>query len=700
MKKPRFFNSRTQSAGIHPVCLALLNIADFLGAPVSAPIPEAEADGPLTVTEAAAKCRLRVRAVQLRGAWWKEDGGPFLAFLCGSGDPVALIPDSPGRYRLFRAGDRRGSVVDDAAAETIDQHAYSPYAPFEDGTVGLKQLIRFSLKRFWKRDLAFTLAAGAVGGLLGLAVPLATGILFDSIVPARQSGQILWIVLLLALAGFTAFVFQVARSYALLRMEGKLDIGLESALWDRMLNLPTEFFRAYSAGDLANRAFGITKIRKTLSESVINALLASLFSLFSLILMFRYSAAAGWVALACLICLTAASAVFFAALKEPFKEKAMKSGRLEGLLIQLIRGCHKFIVTGSQDVAFALWHKPFSDVKQKEAELNAKSAALEVLFAVFPVLAAVGFYAAAYYGSPELDAGKYLALYAAFCTVTASFSELLQSFSGFLKAVPQYERIRPILESPAEVGEQKKSPGKLKGEIELSHVTFRYPGGRKNAVDDLSLTVREGEMAALVGGSGSGKSTVLKLLLGFEQPSSGAICYDGKDLATLDAHEVRAQVGTVIQNAQIMSDSIFKNIAGSAPISIEDAWAAAKLVGLDQDIEEMPMGMHTFLNEGGRTLSGGQRQKILLARALVKNPRILFLDEATSALDNSAQAAVTESLTRLNITRVVIAHRLSTVMNADTIYVLEGGSIVQTGSYAELMARPGPFREFAMRQIV
>ena len=700
MKKPRLFSSKTQPTGIHPVYFALLNIADFMGVFVTAPEREAEPDEPLTVTQAAEKCRLRVRQVQLRGAWWKEDGGPFLTFLCGGGVPVALIPDSPGRYRLFRAGERRGTIVSDDIAETIEKHAYSIYAPLDAGGVGLKQLVRFSLKRFWKRDLAFTLASGAVGGLLGLSVPLATGILFDSIVPARQSGQILWIALLIALAGFTSFVFQVARSYSLLRMEGKLDIGLESALWDRLLNLPVEFFRDYSAGDLANRAFGITKIRKTLSESVVNALLACLFSLFSLILIFLYSAAVGWVVLTCLVCLTAAAGAFFIVLKEPFQEKVMKSGKLEGLLIQLIRGYHKFIITGSQGVAFALWHKPFSSVKQKEAELDSKLAALEAVFAVFPILAAVGFYAAAYYGSPDLDAGKYLALYAAFCTITSSFSELLQSIMGFLKAIPQYERIRPIFECATEVNEHKKNPGKLQGEMTLSHVTFRYPDGRKNVVEDLSLRVRQGEMVALVGGSGSGKSTILKLLLGFEQPLSGTVFYDGMDLSSLDAHAVRTQIGTVIQNAQLMSDSIYKNIVGSTNLSIEDAWAAARLVRLDRDIEEMPMGMHTFLNEGGRTLSGGQRQKILLARALVKHPRILFLDEATSALDNSAQAAVTESLTRFNITRVVIAHRLSTVMTADTIYVLQDGRIVQTGSYTELMACPGPFREFAKRQIV
>ena len=591
-------------------------------------------------------------------------------------------------------------MVGGELAEKLSGHAYSLYASFGSGSVDLRQILRFSLRRFWRRDLLFALAAGAVGGILELAVPFMTGVIFDYIVPAQETGQLVFVVLLLALAGFTAFTFQVARAYSLMRIEAKLDNGLESALWDRMLNLPAEFFREYSAGDLANRAAGVTKIRKSVSETVVTVALTSLFSLFSLLYMFRIHVAAGCGALGCALALAAVTILFFRSLKQPVTEKSMLSGRLEGLLIQLIRGYHKFVITGSTQAAFALWRKPFFTVKRMEAEINARSAKLEVLNVVFPVAAAIVFYAAAYYGRPSLTAGNYLALYAAFNTVLISTAELSQTVMRLMMVFPYYERMKPILECATEVDECKINPGRLKGEILFSHVSFRYPGSGRNAVDDISFTVRPGEMAALVGGSGSGKSTLLKLLLGFETPLTGKITYDGMDLADLDVQEVRAQIGTVIQNAQIMSESIFKNIAGSAAISIEDAWGVAKLVSLERDIEEMPMGMHTFLNEGGRTLSGGQRQKILLARALVRQPGVLFLDEATSALDNTAQRCVTENLSKLKITRVVIAHRLSTVMNADTIYVLDGGKIVQYGSYEQLMARPGPFLEFARRQIV
>lgn len=684
---------------IHPVYAALFRIADYLGVDTRCVDLSTHPDEELTVLNAAGKFGLRIRQVRLQGDWWKEDGGPFLAYIGANEDPVALIPHSPRRYLLYRAGDRRGTTVNKALATQINQFAFSLYAPFGSDRVSMQQLFHFGLKHFWRQDMVSTLLTGATGSVLGLAVPFMTGLLFDYIVPARQYSQLVFIILLLVLTGFASFVFQITCSFALLRMEGKLDMYLESALWDRILKLPTEFFRDYSAGDLAKRAEGITRIRKTVSGLVVNTSLACIFSLFSLALIFFYSAVAGLSVLICILILIAVMVVFFRALKEPVKKKSLEGGKLEGLMVQLIRGYHKFIVTGSQNVAFALWHKPFSEVKRMEAEINSKSGEMNVILSAFPVVASAVFYLAAYTGLPHISTGSFLAIFAAFNSIMASLVAMSQALNSLLYVLPYYERMRPILETLPEVDASKSNPGNLRGEISLSHVVFRYPGSSRDVISDVSFTIREGEMAALVGGSGSGKSTLLRLLLGFEQPLSGAIFYDGKDLASLNVQEVRSRIGTVIQNAQLMSDSIYKNIIGSSNLSIEDAWEAARLVSLDKDIEEMPMGMHTFLNEGGRTLSGGQRQRILLARALVRKPRIMFLDEATSSLDNSTQAAVTESLHKLKITRVVIAHRLSTIMNADRIFVLDNGRIVQEGSYSELMACPDLFREFAERQM-
>ncbi len=684
---------------LHPVYAALFKIADFLGADTRCADIFEHADEELTVLNAAGKLKLRLRQVRLQGDWWKEDGGPFLAFIGTNEEPVALVPSSPRRYRLYRTGSRRGTMVNRTLADQINQYAFSFYAPFDSDRVSVKQLLSFGLKCSWQRDMVFTLLAGAMGGVLGIVAPFMTGVLFDHIVPAGQYSQLFFIIFLLVLSGFQSFIFQITRSSALLRMEGKLDMYLESALWDRILKLPSEFFRNYSAGDLANRAAGITRIRKTVSGLTVNALLACIFSVFSLALIFLYSPITGLSILACILILLTVMVSFFQILKKPVSEKSLKNGKLDGLMVQLIRGYHKFIVTGSQNVAFALWNKPFSEVKRMEAEINSKSGKMDVILSVFPMAATVVFYLAVYFGQPNASTGRFLAMFAALNSILVSLGETSRAFGSLLIALPYYERMRPILETMPEVDASKSSPGNLKGEISLSHVVFRYPGSSRNVIDDVSFQIREGEMAALVGGSGSGKSTILRLLLGFEQPQSGAIFYDGMDLAGLDVQRVRGRIGTVIQNAQIMSDSIYKNIIGASNLSIEDAWEAARLVSLDKDIEEMPMGMHTFLNEGGRNLSGGQRQRILLARALIRKPRIIFLDEATSALDNSTQAVATETLDKLKITRFVIAHRLSTIMNADRIFVLDNGRIIQEGSYNELIAYPGRFKELSERQM-
>lgn len=648
--------------------------------------------------KAARRLGMRSRPVMLQGEWWKKDSGPFLGFLEADRQPVALLPSSSARYRLFRNGKRRGEVVDQALAGRLMSCAYCLYAPFGSQRVDIHQILRFCLHHFGRQDLTSTLLAGAAGGLVSLLVPFMTGLLFDYIVPARQLNQLLWVVLILAAGSFASFGFQLTQAVALLRAEGKLDMGLESALWDRILKLPVAFFRDFSAGDLAERAFGITEIRRTVSGAALNATLSAVFSLFSLALLFSYSIPVGLAVLACAAALVTALTLFFRALRKPVGRLAQESGSIQGLLVQLIRSFHKFIITGSEHVAFVLWHKPFSRIKTLETDIGIRTACLETLMAVFPVLCSVILYATVWYGQSKPSTGDFLAMFSAFSAFVSSLIAISQALGDFLEVLPLYEEMKPILECLPEVDDTKADPGKLRGSITLANVVFCYPGTSRYVLDGISCTIEPGQMVALVGGSGSGKSTLLRLLLGFERPLSGAVLYDGMDLADLDVQEVRNQIGTVIQNAQIMSDDIYKNIIGASNLSVEDAWEAAKLVGLDRDIQEMPMGMHTFLTEGGRTLSGGQRQRILLARALVRKPCIMLLDEATSALDNVTQAVVTKNLEMLRMTRVVIAHRLSTIMNADRILVLEKGRIAQTGTYAELMACPGPFLELARRQ--
>jgi ATP-binding cassette subfamily C protein len=307
-------------------------------------------------------------------------------------------------------------------------------------------------------------------------------------------------------------------------------------------------------------------------------------------------------------------------------------------------------------------------------------------------------------GQAGLSTGAFLAFSAAFTQLLLASLSVSSALTAILSAIPFYESVKPVLETLPEVSPAQADPGTLTGEIEISHVAFQYRGVVSNGdeplvLKDVSLHIKPGEFVAVVGPSGCGKSTLLRLLLKFETPVSGAIFYDGQDLDQLDVEGVRHQVGVVLQDGKLMSGSVLSNIVGSSLLTIDDAWEAARSVGLAQDIEQMPMGMQTVLSEGGGTLSGGQRQRLLIARALVGKPRMLFLDEATSALDNPNQALVSASLERLSATRVVIAHRLSTIANADCIYVLDEGRVVQSGAYAELIRQRGPFAELAKRQL-
>jgi ATP-binding cassette subfamily C protein len=269
-----------------------------------------------------------------------------------------------------------------------------------------------------------------------------------------------------------------------------------------------------------------------------------------------------------------------------------------------------------------------------------------------------------------------------------------------LSAIPLYERTRPILEATPETDGSKAWVTELGGNLEISEVSFQYQPDGPMVLKNVSLHATPGEFIALVGPSGSGKSTIFRLILGFETPGSGSVYFDRRDLRGLSIQSVRKRIGVVLQTGRLLPGSVYENIVGATQLTLKDAWIAARMAALDKDIEQMPMGMQTFIGEGGSGLSGGQRQRLLIARALVRRPRILLFDEATSALDNESQSVVSESLESLQATRIVIAHRLSTVKNADRIYALEGGEVTESGAYEELIAKGGAFARLAQRQII
>ena len=379
-----------------------------------------------------------------------------------------------------------------------------------------------------------------------------------------------------------------------------------------------------------------------------------------------------------------------------------------GLVLQLISGVAKLRVSGAEDHAFRVWATDFAAMRRTAFGSGRIANVMPVLNRGFPVLSSLAIFytmfrlqqAAVAKGETfDISTGDFLAFNAAFGIFLAAMQALGGASVEILRAIPVWERLRPILEQEAEVDSSKAAPTQLRGAIELSNVHFRYTPEGPWILRGLSLEVVPGEFVAFVGGSGCGKSTLMKVMLGFEQPQKGSVYYDGQDLSTLDARRVRQQIGVVLQESRLIPADIYRNIVGNSSRTIADAWEAAHKAGLAEDINSMPMQMHTYVSEGGGGFSGGQKQRLMIARALVHKPKILFLDEATSALDNRTQAIVTESLDRLQATRIVIAHRLSTIMGAEKICYLEDGVIAEQGTFDQLMEMDGLFAELARRQL-
>ncbi len=648
---------------------------------------------------------VRVRTVALRGKWWKQDNGPILGRRENDQMPVALLPtSSSGSYQLWDPATRTSRAVHEDLAATLEPFAYYFYRPFPRRRLTALDLIRHGLDGCGQE--LFTIALmGIAAGLLGMAIPVITGIIFDSVIPGANRPQLLQIFLLMAVVSFCTTSFQIVQSFAMLRLEGKMDSSIQAAVWDRLLSLPVPFFRDFTAGDLAMRSLSISSIRQILTGSALSSLFSGIFSIFSFVLLFYYSWKLALLATGLtLISLVATTLTGYLEVRCQ-REMMTIRGKISGVLLQFISGISKLRVSGTENRAFSVWAKEFA--RQKKISIQARKITLSfaVFSSAFPVLSSlVIFYALSLVtrqqAGTQLSTGEFLAFNAAFTQFQFALLTLGSALVSILSVIPLYERAQPILEALPEVDQAKSHPGELSGTIEVKHVSFRYRPDTPLVLRDVSLKVPAGQFVAIVGPSGSGKSTLFRLLLGFEAPESGSIYFDHQDLSHLDIQAVRQQVGVVLQSGRLLGASLYQNIIGSAPLTIDDAWAAARMAGLEEDIKAMPMGMHTVIAEGGVGLSGGQRQRLMIARALVKKPHILFFDEATSALDNETQAIVSRSLESLQASRIVIAHRLSTIANADYIYLLDKGIVAEEGTYGELIQRDGHFATLARRQML
>ncbi len=662
--------------------------------------PDAMVDGRALLESFASQAHVMFRVVALGGdEWHRSNSGPLLAFMKDSGEPVALLPAMESGYWLWRTDSQSPQRLSSKDASGLEAVAYMFFRSLPNHALGLKDLIRFAA---WDSglDLARIIGLGVLGGLLGMLTPYATGLLIDSVIPDAEVGQLMQLMLMLVAAAIGVSAFELTRSIGLLRLNSNIGNAAQTAVIHRLLFLPAPFFRKYSSGDLAQRAFGISGILNGISNLAQQALLSWVFCLFSYVYLFIIDwklalAASGLV----LISLLATLAMSLWRL--PLERQMLQvAGDISGLVFQLLGGISKIRANGAEKRAFTLWAEKFSQQKQLDFKLSHGGNLLTSFNAGFAVISTMVLFTITAYWVPTMHPGSYIAFSSAFGQFFGATLGLTAALLGSLDILPTYERSKAVMEALPEINDDKGAPGDLTGAIDISHVTFRYLADGPTVLNDITLQIKAGEFVAFVGASGSGKSTLLRLLLGFEQLESGAIYYDGQDLSSLDITLVRRQLGVVLQNGQLMPGDIFTNIVGSAPLNMEDAMEAARMAGLDEDIKAMPMGLHTVIAEGAGTISGGQRQRLMIARALVKKPKILFFDEATSALDNQTQAQVGRSVEQLKASRVVIAHRLSTIVKADMIYVMEKGSIVEQGSYQQLMTLDGHFADLVRRQLV
>lgn len=648
--------------------------------------------------------RFRTRPVALKGDWFRYDQGPIITLMEETKQPVALLPTSPTSYEYVVPATGERGKVDDALNQRLSVFGAVFYRPFPDGPMTAFGLLKFGARGL-RGDIYMLLTMGVLLGALGALTPLFTGMVFDQAIPQAERGLLIQFALGLLIAAFVSVVFTITQRIATLRIQGKMDYSIQAAVWDRLLDLPSTFFAKYEAGDLADRAAGINAIRGLLAGAGVSAILGSLSSVFYVVLMFVYNFNLALIAML----LTGVFVGFtFAANYAQIRlqrQQLQLNGRIASLVLQLLSGVSKLRTSGAENHAFYTWSQDFSKVRRLSFKIGTIQNYVLTFNSAFPIIASMSIFAGLVFlsgdelGTPGMTTGQFIAFNAAFGAFLTASLALSDASLGLLRALPLYERLKPIITTPAEIDETKEPPGELSGEIELSHVHFRYDPEGPWIIKDVSLKIRPGEFVAFVGGSGCGKSTMMRLTVGFETPEKGSVYFDGKDLATLDLREVRQQMGVVLQDSQVLPVDIFRNIVGTSSLTEEDAWEAARKVGLENDIKQMPMGMHTYVMEGGGGFSGGQIQRLLLARAVVNNPRIILLDEATSALDNKTQAIVTQSMNRMQATRIAIAHRLSTIVDADTIYVLDKGEIAESGSYEELMALDGLFAKLAKRQI-
>ena len=681
---------------------ALQIVGRHEGIDFTIPARSQPSDAPIGLAEILDASGVRARRVSFNaeGNWWRGDSNALLAFRAGDGQPVALLPGTFGRYREIDPVSKRSVRLSAERAGALQQEAWMFYRPLPAAHVKPADLLGIAMHGSGA-DLLRLVAAGLPGGLVKLLPALALGFVANHIAAGGSAGALYAVAVTLALFGLLGALLYLLQGSALLRFEGRSSSRVEAAFWDRLMRLPSSILHHHPAGDLAMSGMTFQNLRDGLRGSVADSLLSIIFLLPVFGVIFFYDATLGVIALVfSLVSLLVTIAVGLRRIA-PYGRMIRAVRRVAGRLFQVVEGIAKLRVENAEGSAFAIWAREYREQKRAEIELDALEGHARAFAAALPFVAGgVLLFSAVAVGDRLMPVGDFLVVYTVFIVFQSAIARLDEAFGALAGILPAFDQLRPLLATDPEAEVEGEPVERLDGEILFDRISFRYDPDGPLILDDVTIRAHPGEFIAIAGESGAGKSTLFRLALGIDRPSAGAVYYDGRDLRNLNLKQVRRNIGAVPQSVRLHPQDIWDNIVAhhEAPATGE-VWQSARAAAIEKEIKAMPMGMMTMVGASGAVLSGGESQRVTIARSLLGNPRVMLLDEATNWLDNENQAEVMQNLARLTSTRIVIAHRLSTLQQADRIYVLQAGKVVQGGSFNELMEEEGVFRELVKRQV-
>ena len=666
------------------------------------PVRSRSSDSPLGLTDVLDSSGVRARRVRFRGegTWWRGDSNALLAFRSGDGQPVALLPGMFGRYREFDPVSKRSVRLTAARAEALQQEAWMFYRPLPAQNVRPADLLRIGLHGSGA-DLVRLMIAGLPGGLIKLLPALALGFVANHVAAGGSAGALYAVAVTLAAFGLLGALLHLAQSSAMMRLEGRSASRVEAAFWDRLMRLPSNILHRHPAGDLAMSGMTFQNLRDGLQGVIADSVLSLIFLLPVFAVIFFYDTALGILTLVfSLISLLVTVGLGLRQIS-PYGRMIGAVRRVAGRLFQIVGGIAKLRVENAEGSAFAMWAQDYREQKRAELELGALEGHSRAFGAALPLLAGgVLLLTVATVSDRNVPVGDFLVVYTVFIAFQYAIARLGESFGTIAAMVPAFDQMRPLLATIPESAAGGEPVARLGGEVLFDRISFRYDPDGPLILDDVTIRARPGEFIAIAGESGAGKSTLFRLALGIDTPAAGAVYYDGRDLRHLNLKQLRRKIGAVPQSVRLHPQDIWDNIvAHHEGPTTQEVWQTARAAGIEKEIKAMPMGMMTMVGASGAVLSGGESQRVTIARSLLGSPRVMLLDEATNWLDNENQAEVMQNLALLTSTRIVIAHRLSTLEQADRIYVLQAGRVVQDGSFEDLMEVDGVFRRLVKRQI-